>query len=95
MFTFTLYVSTSTGFNSWVADEGDAFPWIEVSFSDERHVTGVVTQGRDSGTYYEWVTLYNVMYCYVGYTGTSRMYVYNTEGDTQEVSVTLCNCNVV
>ena len=74
---------------------GDVSPWIEVSFFDQVRVTGVITQGRDSDTYEEWVTFYNAMYCSEDDTGMSRIYVRNNEGSPQEVSVILCSCNII
>ena len=48
---------------AWVANTSDENQWLQVDLGAQyAKVTGVATQGRNSSTYPQWVTKYNLQY---------------------------------
>ena len=44
----------------WIAMHLDENQWIQANFGDPVRITAIVTQGRDSFTWIEWITSYKV-----------------------------------
>ena len=47
---------------SWSAKTNDLNQWIQADLGDLERVSGVTTQGRNGGTYLQWVTKFFVKY---------------------------------
>ncbi|XP_030841953.1 uncharacterized protein LOC115924199 [Strongylocentrotus purpuratus] len=47
---------------AWIASTSDVNQWIQVDLRVAFEVTGVITQGRNSSTFRQWVTSYQISY---------------------------------
>ena len=54
--------SKQTGMGAWSAGKNDVNQWIQVDFKNQAIVTNILTQGRNSTTFYQWVKSYTVHY---------------------------------
>ena len=53
---------TNRAAGAWVAKASDGNPWLQIDLIGQYIVTRVATQGRNSSTYQQWVTMYKLQY---------------------------------
>ena len=54
--------SKQTGMGAWSAGKNEVNQWIQVDFKNKAIRTNILTQGRNSTTFYQWVKSYTVHY---------------------------------
>ncbi|XP_038066087.1 adipocyte enhancer-binding protein 1-like [Patiria miniata] len=54
------------GITGWCKAKGDNDPWIQVEFGRYMIITGVITQGRATDRYQQWVKKFTVSYSDAG-----------------------------
>ena len=73
--------------SAWVAKRKDQNQWIQLEAEEPRHWIAVITQGRGTHEYEQWVTSFYVAFSLDGeiweYVDEGRLFVGNTDGFTK------------